>query len=92
MLDLYPHITDVEPLTDMKLRLTFTDGTSGVVDVGERIRPLRNLSLALGDPAFFAQVRVDTEAGTVVWPNGFDICPDVLYARAHGIPVPGMDG
>jgi hypothetical protein len=92
MLELYPHITDVEPLPGMKLRLTFADGTSGVVDVGERLRPLRNLSLALGDPAFFAQVRIDHEAGTVVWPNGFDLDPDVLYARAHGIPVPGMDG
>jgi len=28
------------------------------------------------DPAVFAKVRV--EGGTVVWPNGADLCPDVL--------------
>ena len=91
MLELYPRITDAEPLPNMRLRLTFADGTTGVVDIGERLRPLRNLSLPLGDPAFFAQVRVDHEAGTVTWPNGFDLDPDVLYARAHGIPVPETD-
>jgi hypothetical protein len=32
-----------------------------------------------GDPAFFRTVRVDPELGTIVWPNGADIDPDVLY-------------
>ena len=36
----------------------------------------------LQDPGYFAQVGVDPELGTVVWPNGFDLDPDVL----HGIP------
>ncbi|HET9066750.1 MAG TPA: DUF2442 domain-containing protein [Gemmatimonadales bacterium] len=63
------------------------DGASGIVNVGEALRPLRNLSLALGDPAYFAQVRVYHDAGSVTWPNGFDLDPDVLYARAHGIAV-----
>jgi len=31
------------------------------------------------DPAFFAQVQMDPLLGTVVWPNGADLCPDVLY-------------
>jgi hypothetical protein len=42
----------------------------------------------LSDPAFFQQVSVDEEAGTVQWPNGVDLCPDVLYSRATGIPIP----
>ena len=33
----------------------------------------------LDDPEYFAQVRVDTEAGTVVWPNGLDLAPEVLH-------------
>jgi hypothetical protein len=37
------------------------------------------------------QVSVDKEAGTLVWPNGVDFCPDVLYAEATGraIAEPG---
>ncbi len=40
--------------------------------VGPMFVPLRN-------EAFFAHVRVDEELGTVVWPNGADLAPDVLH-------------
>jgi Protein of unknown function (DUF2442) len=33
----------------------------------------------LQDPAYFRQVSVDPELGTVVWPNGYDLDPDVLH-------------
>ena len=39
------------------------------------------------DPAFFAQVRVDPVLCTVVWPNGADLCPDVLYAYPERVEV-----
>jgi hypothetical protein len=29
----------------------------------------------------FRQVRVDPELRTIVWPNGFDLDPDVLHGR-----------
>lgn len=35
----------------------------------------------------FAKVRVDAESGTIVWPNGADVDPDVLYAAVSGTPV-----
>jgi len=38
-------------------------------------------------PAYFEQVRADSEPGTVTWPNGADLDPDVLYGRVTGIPV-----
>jgi hypothetical protein len=37
----------------------------------------------LRDPALFAQVYVDHEAGTIVWPNDVDVDPDTLYEEAH---------
>jgi hypothetical protein len=36
---------------------------------------------------YFRQVTVNTELGTVVWPNGADLCPDVLYSQATGIKI-----
>jgi len=41
----------------------------------------------LRDPAYFAKLRVDPELGTVVWPNGADLDPDVLYGHVTGAPV-----
>jgi hypothetical protein len=36
------------------------------------------MTAPLQDPQFFAQVHVDPELETVVWPNGYDMDPDVL--------------
>ena len=42
---------------------------------------LRAVEPLLADRELFRQVSVDEEFGTIVWPNGADICPDVLL---HG--------
>jgi hypothetical protein len=42
----------------------------------------------LQDPAYFGQVRVDPELGTVVWPNGYDLDPDVLHGDHEAIGRP----
>jgi hypothetical protein len=60
------------------VRLGFTDGTERTLDLDPYLRgpvfePLR------ADPKLFGAVRVDPELGTIVWPNGADICPDVLH-------------
>jgi hypothetical protein len=42
----------------------------------------------LQDVAFFRPVTVDPEARTLVWPNGVDLDPDVLYSEVTGKPLP----
>ena len=37
---------------------------------------------SLKDEAFFARVAVDHELGTIVWPNGADLAPDVRHEAA----------
>ena len=71
-------ITDVEVLHDHVVRLRFADGIEKTVDLdpylhGPVFGEIRENS------ASFTSVRVDTEAGTIVWPNGADLAPDVLY-------------
>jgi hypothetical protein len=74
-------VTVVEVIGDHTLRLTFEDGTVG--DVAFADHEWRGVFEPLADQAFFAQVRVDPELGTIVWPNGADMAPEPLYAEAR---------
>jgi hypothetical protein len=78
-------ITEVEVIDEYLLRLTFEDGTVGDVDFTGRT--WRGVFEPLADPAYFARVAVDAEAGTIVWPNGLDMAPEPLYAEARRHPA-----
>jgi hypothetical protein len=71
---------------DYRLHLRFEDGVEGVVDLAPHLS-FQGIFEPLRDPAYFAEVRVDNGLGTVVWPNGADLDPDVLYGRVTGMPV-----
>lgn len=77
----------VRALDGYRIELTFSDGVRGVVDLASRIIDRGGVFGPLEDPEFFCQLRVDEELGTIVWPNGADICPDLLYAWTTGQPV-----
>lgn len=78
-------ITGVEVIDTYRLRLSFADGTVGEVDfVG---RQWRGVFEPLSDPAYFARVEVDPEAGTITWPGGLDMAPEPLYDEARRHPV-----
>lgn len=67
----------VEPLEEFLVKLTFSDETCKVKDLaplldGQIFEALKR------DRELFRAVAVDEELGTIVWPNGADICPDVL--------------
>ena len=78
-------VVDVQVVGPHRLRLSFEDGTVGEVDLSRQ--EWRGVFEPLADPGYFAQVRVDPEAGTVVWPNGADMAPEPLYAEARRHPV-----
>lgn len=68
-------ISRAEALPGLRLRLTLTDDTI----VEREVAPLLHgpvFARIVSDPAEFAKVHA--EDGTVVWPNGTDLCPDVL--------------
>lgn len=84
---MHPRIVRAQAIGGLRLALDFTDGTSGVVDLAPMIAGHRGVFEPFHDPGFFAQVSVDADAGTVVWPNGVDLDPDVLYDAAQALPV-----
>jgi hypothetical protein len=81
MIGLTPDITDVVVSAHGRLRLTFADGLTGEVDVLDRMRgPVFTRART---PEGFVEVRVDSQTGTVCWPNGADLAPDTLYERVR---------
>jgi hypothetical protein len=84
---MFPRITRVRHVNDYVLELGFSDGTVAQLDFRDRIVGRGGVFLPLEKVDFFSQVTVDSEAGTVAWPNGVDFCPDVLYAAATGRAV-----
>jgi Protein of unknown function (DUF2442) len=72
-------VQSVKPLDAPRIRVIFTNGEQREIDLtlyiatGPIFAPVRT------NPSFFQSVVVD--GGTLTWPNGADIDPDVLY---HG--------
>lgn len=79
-------VVEARPLGDYRVHLRFEDGVEADLDLGELIR-FEGVFAPLRDPARFAELRVHLELGTIYWPGGADLDPDVLYARATGKPI-----
>ncbi len=74
-------VTDVRVLARYVVALSFADGSERVIDLepllwGPMFEPL------LSNYELFRQVKVDPDAGTIVWPNGADISPRTLFAES----------
>ncbi|MBX5468237.1 MAG: DUF2442 domain-containing protein [Firmicutes bacterium] len=77
-------VVAASPRPPRLLDVVFDDGTAGVVNLDEVVDVYEGVFAPLLDPDFFAQVKVDPELGTVVWPNGADIAPETLYEATRG--------
>jgi hypothetical protein len=79
MIGLRPDITEATVIRPGVLRLRFADGLSGEVSVLDRLRgPVFERART---PEGFAEVKIDRETGTVVWPGGADPAPDTLSSQ-----------
>jgi len=75
--DEFHDVSGFEIVGDYKLRVIFDDGSEQVIDFkpilsGPLFGPLRELEV-------FNQVKLDSDLGTLVWPTGADVDPNVLY-------------
>ena len=84
-------VTELSVLPHYRLRLKFSDGTTGILDCsgivgrsGQMVQPLR-------DEKFFARVFI--EFGAPTWPNGYDMAPWAIHkdlADAGLLSIPGL--
>lgn len=75
----YPKITAVTPLHDYCLKLQFSSGETGTLDVSPYLD--FGVFARLRDPAAFEQARISFD--TVEWPCGVDLDPAFVYAKCR---------
>lgn len=80
-------VTGVRVLSRYILELTFDTGETKVIDVEPLLRgPV--FERIRSDYAYFKQVTVDPDGGTIVWPDEEDLSPHTLYAESKSaVPV-----
>ena len=66
--------------------MRFEDGVEGRVDVPGLVA-FTGVFAPLRERGYFLKVRVNPDLGTICWPNGADLDPDVLYAVVSGEPI-----
>ncbi len=76
-------IVEARAVGGYRLYVRFEDGVEGEMDLSEVV-DFEGVFAPLKDPAEVAKGRVNPDTGTVCWPNGADLDPDVLYATLTG--------
>ncbi|MBF8266259.1 MAG: hypothetical protein HW384_2123 [Dehalococcoidia bacterium] len=78
-------IVSVKPLASYKVKVVFSDGIEGVIDLSDLVG--KGVFSVWKDPKQFARVFIDPETHTLAWPGEIDLCPDTLYEEVTKIKV-----
>ena len=80
-------IKRVDYVEGFKLKLYFSNGTIKVVDLEDWVKEGKGYFAPLRKMNYFKKVTIDESGYTICWPNGLDLCPDVLYEMGREIKV-----
>jgi hypothetical protein len=75
--------TAVTPLAGYRLRLRYSDGVEGEVDLSHLAG--KGVFLLWNDPEAFENVSIGA-GGEIRWSDQVDLCPDALYMQITGKP------
>ena len=74
------YVTSAKLIEGYMVEIRFTTGEAKLVDLQPFLRgPM--FDRIVQDKAMFENFKVDPELGTIVWGNGADIDPEVLYGK-----------
>ncbi len=74
-----PKVIEAKYVQGFVIRIRFSDGIEGDVDLGEELQG--EVFESLNDLNHFKQFCVHPELHTIIWPNGADFAPEFLYAK-----------
>lgn len=82
----YDDLINVEYIESYKIKCTFNDGKSGIIEMSE-YHKRGGVFSRLSDIEYFKTFYIDN--GVLVWGKGeIDIAPETLYHKATGEPYP----
>jgi hypothetical protein len=73
-------IIKAEYIDNLKIKIEFEDGKSGIVDFME-YSTQGGVFSRLKDKKYFKRFYLNEELGTICWPYGVDIAPESLYQK-----------
>ena len=71
----------VEALPGFRIRVNYSDGVDGVIDLSADVG--RGVFAPLADEAFFQTVHLG-RYGQIAWSEDIEICPDAAYQEITG--------
>ncbi len=77
-------LAGIEPQEHYRLRLTYADGVTGLVDLSHLVG--KGVFRLWEDPAAFRRVSIGS-AGELHWSDNVDLCADALYLQITGKSV-----
>ncbi len=80
-------VVEVKALGGHKVYLKYEDGVEGELDLAGLIK-FEGVFEELKETEQFAKLYLNRELGTICWPGGADLDPDVLYARITKKAIP----
>ena len=72
-----PDVIDFEILDDYKIKITLSNGKTGIFDVTPYLE--KGIFTELKDYNYFKRARI--EFGTIVWPNEQDFSPETIEIK-----------
>ncbi|HMH50273.1 MAG TPA: DUF2442 domain-containing protein [Candidatus Acidoferrum sp.] len=79
-------VVEVRPLEGYRVFLRFDDGVQGELDLEPLLSPFDGVFEPLRELTRFREAFVD-DGGTIAWPNGADLAPEILYSKVSGRPL-----
>ncbi len=80
-------VKKVEYISEYKLKLLFSNDEVKIIDFADKVKNAKGIFLPLKNQEYFKKVAVDDSHLSICWPNGADICPDVLYSMGKNIGI-----
>ena len=71
----------IEALSGFRIRVAYSDGTEGVIDLSADVG--RGVFAPLADEEFFQTVHIG-RFGQIAWSEDIEICPDAAYHEITG--------